>query len=388
MPDISYPIYLDSHATTPVDPRVFDEMKPYFTENFGNASSLDHTFGYNASVAVQQSREKIAKSIGCSMDEIIFSSGATESDNLALIGVMERNKSKGNHLITCVTEHKAILDTARHLEEIGFKVTYLPVDEFGLVNPEELKSAITNQTVLISIMFANNEIGTIQNVEEIGKIAHDNDVLFHTDAAQAIGHIPIDVKKMNIDLMSFSSHKIYGPKGIGALYVREISPRVKIDSILFGGGQERGIRSGTLNVPGIVGFANAVEIAVDEMESENIQYKKWTDKMLEEFSKIGGKLNGHPTNRLVHNLNIRFDGIESKAIINSVSEKLAISAGSACTTQLVEPSHVLLALGLSEDETHSSIRIGCGRFNTDEEIQISINEILNSLKSLEKIKIN
>jgi len=388
MPDISYPIYLDSHATTPVDPRVFDEMKPYFTENFGNASSLDHTFGYNASVAVQQSREKIAKSIGCSMDEIIFTSGATESDNLALIGVMERNKSKGNHLITCVTEHKAILDTARHLEEIGFKVTYLPVDEFGLVNPEELKSAITNQTVLISIMFANNEIGTIQNVEEIGKIAHDNDVLFHTDAAQAIGHIPIDVKKMNIDLMSFSSHKIYGPKGIGALYVREISPRVKIDSILFGGGQERGIRSGTLNVPGIVGFANAVEIAVDEMESENIQYKKWTDKMLEEFSKIGGKLNGHPTNRLVHNLNIRFDGIESKAIINSVSEKLAISAGSACTTQLVEPSHVLLALGLSEDETHSSIRIGCGRFNTDEEIQISINEILNSLKSLEKIKIN
>jgi len=322
------------------------------------------------------------------MDEIIFTSGATESDNLALIGVMERNKSKGNHLITCVTEHKAILDTARHLEEIGFKVTYLPVDEFGLVNPEELKSAITNQTVLISIMFANNEIGTIQNVEEIGKIAHDNDVLFHTDAAQAIGHIPIDVKKMNIDLMSFSSHKIYGPKGIGALYVREISPRVKIDSILFGGGQERGIRSGTLNVPGIVGFANAVEIAVDEMESENIQYKKWTDKMLEEFSKIGGKLNGHPTNRLVHNLNIRFDGIESKAIINSVSEKLAISAGSACTTQLVEPSHVLLALGLSEDETHSSIRIGCGRFNTDEEIQISINEILNSLKSLEKIKIN
>ncbi len=387
MPEISYPIYLDSHATTPVDPRVFEEMRPYFTEKFGNASSLDHSFGYDASVAVQKSRESIAKSIGGSMDEIVFTSGATESDNLALIGVMERNKNKGNHLITCVTEHKAILDTARHLEEIGYKVTYLPVDEFGLVNPEELKSAITNDTVLISIMFANNEIGTIADVAEIGRIAHENDVLFHTDAAQAVGHIPIDVKKLNIDLMSFSSHKIYGPKGIGALYIRSISPRVKLDPIVFGGGQERGIRSGTLNVPGIVGFAKAIEIANQEMESENIKFRKWTDMMLEEFSKIGGKLNGHPTNRLSHNLNIRFDGIESKAIINSVSKKLAISAGSACTTQMVEPSHVLLALGLTEEQTHSAIRIGCGRFNTDEEIEAAIDEICFRMESLAKIRI-
>lgn len=387
MPDISYPIYLDSHATTPVDPRVFEEMKPYFTEKFGNASSLDHSYGYYASVAVQQARESIAKSIGGTMDEIVFTSGATESDNLALMGVMERNKSKGNHLITCVTEHKAILDTARHLEEIGYKVTYLPVDEFVSVNPEELKSAITNQTVLISIMFANNEIGTISNVAEIGKIAHDNDVLFHTDAAQAVGHIPIDVQKLNIDLMSFSSHKIYGPKGIGALYIRIILPRVKIDSIMFGVGQEKRIRSGTLNVPGIIGFAKAIEIANNEMESENIQFEKWTDLMLEQLSKIGGRLNGHPTNRLAHNLNIRFDGIESKAIINSVSKKLAISAGSACTTQMIEPSHVLLALGLNEEQIHSSIRIGCSRFNTDAEIKFASVELFDCIESLNKIRI-
>ncbi|WP_100222208.1 cysteine desulfurase family protein [Candidatus Nitrosopumilus salaria] len=384
---MKFPIYLDSHATTPVDPRVFDEMKPYFTEKFGNASSLDHSYGYDASIAVQQSRETIAKAIGANMDEIIFTSGATESDNLALVGVMERNKNKGNHLITCVTEHKAILDTARHLESIGYNVTYLPVDEFGQVNPEELKSVITNDTVLISIMFANNEIGTIANISEIGRIAHENDVLFHTDAAQALGHIPIDVKKLNIDLMSISSHKIYGPKGIGALYIRSILPRVKINSIVYGGGQERNIRSGTLNVPGIVGFAKAVEIAYKEMDSENIKFKKWTDMMFEKLSAVGAKLNGHPINKLAHNLNIRFDGVQSKSIINTVSKKLAISAGSACTTQMVEPSHVLLALGLTEDQAHNAIRIGCGRFNTDEEIQIATDEILNALKSLAKIRI-
>ena len=384
---MKFPIYLDHHATTPVDPRVLDEMMPYFTENFGNASSLDHPYGYDASIAVQKSRESIAGAIGANMDEIIFTSGATESDNLAIIGVMRRYSDKGDHLITCTTEHKAVLDTARHLEGEGKKVTYLPVNEFGEVNLEELKAAITEKTVMISIMAANNEIGTLANLEEIGKIAHENDVLFHTDAAQAVGHIPIDVKKMNIDLMSFSSHKIYGPKGIGALYLRVLKPRVKLDSIMFGGGQERNIRSGTLNVPGIVGFAKAVEISQKEMEKENAKSKRWTDSMLKKFQEAGGKLNGHPEKRLSHNLNVRFDGIESKAIINTVSKKIAISAGSACTTQVVEPSHVLLAIGLGEDQTHSSIRVGCGRFNTDEEIEIAADEIYHAVESLEKIRI-
>ena len=384
---MKFPIYLDHHATTPVDPRVLDEMMPYFTENFGNASSLDHPYGYDASVAVQKSREKIAAAIGANMDEIIFTSGATESDNLALIGVMRRYSEKGDHLITCTTEHKAVLDTARHLEGEGKKVTYLPVNEFGEINLEELKAAITEKTVMISIMAANNEIGTIADIAEIGKITHENGVLFHTDAAQAVGHFPIDVQKMNIDLMSFSSHKIYGPKGIGALYLRVLKPRVKLDSIMFGGGQERNIRSGTLNVPGIVGFAKAVEISQKEMEKENAKSKRWTDSMLKKFQEAGGKLNGHPEKRLSHNLNVRFDGIESKAIINTVSKKIAISAGSACTTQVVEPSHVLLAIGLSEDQTHSSIRVGCGRFNTDEEIEVAADEIYHAVESLAKIRI-
>ncbi len=387
MTEIKFPIYLDHHATTPVDPRVFEAMTPYFTENFGNASSLDHPYGHDASVAVQKARETIANAIGANVAEIIFTSGATESDNLALIGVMEKNKEKGNHLITCATEHKAILDTAHHLESLGYKVTFLPVDEFGQINLESLKEAITEQTILISIMAANNEIGTIADIAEIGKITHENGVLFHTDAAQAVGHFPIDVQKMNIDLMSFSSHKIYGPKGIGALYVRSLSPRVKIDSIVYGGGQERNIRSGTLNVPGIVGFAKAIEIAQKEMEQENTKFKKWMGLMLAKLSEAGAKLNGHPEKRLAHNLNVRFDGIESKAIINSVSKKIAISAGSACTTQVVEPSHVLLALGLSEEQTHSSIRVGCGRFNTEEEIKVAADEIYHAVESLAKIRI-
>ena len=383
MSEVKLPIYLDSHATTPVDMRVFEEMRPYFTEIFGNASSLDHSVGYDASVAVQKSREKIAKLISADADEIIFTSGATESDNLALTGVMK--KSVGDHMITCVTEHKAILDTAYHLEESGKKVTYLPVDKFGLVNPESVREAITDRTSLISIMFANNEIGTIANIQEIGKIAHDHNVLFHTDAAQAVGHVPINVRKMNIDLMSFSSHKIYGPKGIGALYVRSIMPRVKIGPIIYGGGQERNIRSGTLNVPGIVGFAKAVEIAHKEMESENIKLKRLTTQIFDKLCLIGAKLNGHPVNRLAHNLNVRFDGIDGKAIINSVSKKLAISAGSACTTQRVEPSHVLMALGLTEEQAHNSIRIGCGRFNTEEEIKFASDELVLCVKSLERI---
>jgi len=387
MSDIKFPIYLDHHATTPLDPRVLDAMMPYFTEKFGNASSLDHPFGYEASVAVEEAREKIANAIGARHDEIVFTSGATESDNIALLGTMSKYSDRGNHLITCVTEHKAVLDTARHLESLGNKVTYLPVNEYGEINLQELESAITDNTVMISIMTANNEIGTIADVQSIGKIAHDHEVIFHTDAAQAVGHIPMDVGKMNIDLMSFSAHKMYGPKGIGALYVRGVKPRVKPDGLFHGGGQERNIRSGTLNVPGIVGFGKAMEIAVKGMDAENTKFKRWIDLMFDKFLEVGAKLNGHPTKKLVHNLNVRFDGIESKAIINSISKKIAISAGSACTSQIVEPSHVLLALGLIEEQTHSSIRIGCGRFNTDEEIKIALDEILSSVKSLEKIKI-
>jgi cysteine desulfurase len=343
MSKIKFPIYLDHHATTPVDPRVLKEMLPYFTEKFGNASSLDHTYGYEASLAVEDARENIALGINARHDEIIFTSGATESDNIALVGTMQKYVDKGNHLITCMTEHKAVLDTARHLESLGNKVTYLPVNQYGEINLDELKKSITEKTVIISIMAANNEIGTIADVAEIGKIAHKNDVIFHTDAAQAVGHIPIDVQKMNIDLMSISAHKMYGPKGIGALYVRGVKPRVKPEPLFYGGGQERNIRSGTLNVPGIVGFGKAMEIAQKEMVSENKRFSEWSKIMLCEFEKIGGKLNGPPTKRLSHNLNIYFPEIEGKSIINSISKEIAISAGSACTTLMVEPSHLSLA---------------------------------------------
>ena len=385
MSAIKFPIYLDHHATTPLDPRVLDAMMPYFTEKFGNASSMDHPFGYEASVAVEEARERIADAIGARHDEIVFTSGATESDNIALLGTMSKYADRGNHLITCVTEHKAVLDTARHLESLENKVTYLPVNQYGEINLQELESAITDDTVMISIMTANNEIGTIADIQSIGKIAHDHDVIFHTDAAQAVGHIPMNVGNMNIDLMSFSAHKMYGPKGIGALYVRGVKPRVKPDGLFHGGGQERNIRSGTLNVPGIVGFGKAMEIAQKEMDAENTRFKEWSDLMLKEFEKIGGKLNGHPTNRLTHNLNVYFPGIESKSIINSISKEIAISAGSACTTQMVEPSHVLLALGLDEEMTHSSIRIGLGKYTTNAEILFSIQKILLSINHLNNL---
>ena len=384
MSEIKLPIYLDHHATTPLDKRVLDEMMPYFTEKFGNASSLDHPFGYDASVAVEDAREKIANAVGARHDEIIFTSGATESDNIALIGTMQKYADRGNHLITCVTEHKAILDTAKHLESLGKKVTYLPVNKLGEIDLKELEDSITDDTVMISIMIANNEIGTIQDAKAIGEIAHRHDVIFHTDAAQAVGHIPVNVEEMSIDLMSFSAHKMYGPKGIGALYVRGVKPRVKPDGLFYGGGQERNIRSGTLNVPGIVGFGKAVEISQKEMDSENKKFKEWSGMLLGEFEKIGGVLNGHRTKRLSHNLNVYFPGIEGKSIINSVSTEIAISAGSACTTQNVEPSHVLLALGLNEDTTHYAIRIGIGRFNTSKEINFTVNKIKENIESILK----
>ena len=379
------PIYLDHHATTPLDPRVLEEMMPYFTENFGNASSIDHTYGYDASMAVESAREKIAKAIGSRHDEIIFTSGATESDNIALIGTMERYQDRGDHLITCATEHKAVLDTTRYLESARKKVTYLPVDRYGQIDLNDLKDAVTDKTVMISIMTANNEIGTIADIAEIGKIAHDNDVIFHTDAAQAVGHIHVNVQKMNIDMMSISAHKMYGPKGIGALYIRGISPRVKPMPIMHGGGQERDIRSGTLNVPGIVGFGKAMEVAVKEMETENRRFKKWIDGMMTIFENVGGELNGHPSNRLTHNLNVCFPGVEGKAIINSISKEIAISAGSACTAKNVEASHVILALGYDEDRAHSSIRIGLGRFNSEEEIEYCTKKILELVPALKNI---
>ncbi len=383
---MKFPIYLDHHATTPLDNRVLEEMMPYFTTKFGNASSTDHSFGNEASIAVKSAREKIAKSIGAQYDEIIFTSGATESNNLALVGTMQKYADRGNHLITCVTEHDAILDVAKYLETLSKKITYLPVNKYGEIDLNELSNSITDKTVMISIMAANNEIGTIADVEKIGKIAHEKNIIFHTDAAQAVGHIPIDVQAMNIDLMSFSAHKMYGPKGIGALYVRGIKPRVKPDPILRGGGQERNMRSGTLNVPAIVGFGKAIEIAINEMHEENIRFGKWFKNIMKSFQKFGAKLNGPPNNRLLHNINVIFPGIDGKAIINTINKKIAISAGSACTTQSVEPSHVLLALGMGEEDSHLAIRIGMGRFNTDDEIDYLIKHVLNAVKNLSNIR--
>ena len=381
------PIYLDHNATTPLDPRVLEAMMPYFKEEFGNASSLDHSYGSNASIAVESAREEIAKSIGARHDDIVFTSGATESNNLALFGAMERYKEKGNHLVTCVTEHEAVLSTARRLESMGKDVTYLPVAENGVINPDDVRNAITDRTVMVSVMAANNEIGTIPDIGAIGKITRDAGVLFHTDAAQAVGHMPIDVERMGIDLMSFSAHKMYGPKGIGALYVRGIRPRVKLEPVLYGGGQERRMRSGTLNVPGIVGFGEAAKIASACMHQENPCLKRQADAMLGLFDDMLGSvlLNGDRERRLAGNLNVCLPGTESKAVINSVSKSIAISAGSACTTQQVEPSHVILALGYDEDRAHSSIRIGIGRFNEPEQAELAARKIVEAVKNLSRV---
>ncbi|MDA8004514.1 MAG: cysteine desulfurase [Alphaproteobacteria bacterium] len=364
---------------------MFDAMKPYMLEKFGNPSSLDHAYGTEASSAVEEARGKVAKCIGASASDIIFTSGATESDNLALMGVMERYADRGDHLVTCTTEHKAVLDVARHLEASGKGVTYLPVNEVGEINLEDLKEAITDKTVMVSIMLANNEVGTIADVKKIGEIVHDKGAIFHTDAAQAVGHMHVDVDDMNIDLMSFSAHKMYGPKGIGALYVRGIKPRIKLNPIIRGGGHEHNNRSGTLNVPGIVGFGKAIEISQNEMEDEIEKYRKWSKIIINAFLDAGGILNSPHTRRLFRNINMYFPGIENKAIINSISKQIAISGGSACTTETVEPSHVLLAMGFNEDRAHQSIRIGLGRHNTYDEIEFAVNEIIYNIKKLKKI---
>ena len=381
---IGSPVYLDHHSTTPLDARVLDAMMPYLTERFGNASSTDHSYGSDASTAVEEARRKVAAAIGARPGEILFTGGATESDNMALYGVISR--SGGGGLITCATEHKAVLEVARYLEGAGSAVTYLPVNEFGEIDVEQLEDSITDDTALISVMAANNEVGTIQDIGRIGRIAHRRGIPFHTDAAQAVGHVPLDVGEMGVDLMSISAHKMYGPKGVGALYVRSISPMVRLDPIMHGGGQEESMRPGTANVPGIVGFGRAIEIAVREMDAESRRFRVWSREMMGEFERVGGTLNGHPENRLPANLSVTFPGVDGKAIINSVAKRVAISAGSACTTETVEPSHVLLALGLDEGDAHTSIRIGMGRFNTEEEIDLAANVIANACRRLLRIR--
>lgn len=383
---LKLPIYMDNHATTPCDPRVFETMAPYFTEVFGNSASRNHEFGWRAEEAVETSRKQIGDLIGASAKEIVFTSGATESDNLALKGVAEMYYERGDHIITVVTEHKAILDTCKKLEKRGFKVTYLPVGSDGLITPDDVKNAITDKTILVSVMMANNEIGVIQPIAEIGAVCKERGVLFHTDATQAIGKIPFDVNELKVDLASFSGHKIYGPKGVGGLYVRRKGPRVMLVPMLDGGGHERGMRSGTLNVTGIVGLGKACEIAKAEMPEENVRTLQLREKLrkglMDELPDV--YINGHPEQRLAGNLNVSFAYVEGESLLMGISD-IAVSSGSACTSASLEPSYVLKALGVGEELAHSSIRFGLGRFNTDEEVDYTIgrvNEAVNRLREL------
>jgi cysteine desulfurase len=357
-------------------------MLPYFTEVYGNAASNDHEMGLEAKRAIDRARNEIAITINARPDEIIFTSGATESDNIALFGAAEKYANKGNHIITCATEHKAVLDCCRRLEQQGKRVTYLPVDHFGRVDSDTIRAAITSETILISIMAANNEIGTLARLMEIGAIAAEHGVLFHTDAAQALGQVPLDVKAMNIHIMSLSAHKIYGPKGIGALYRRRSNPRVQLTPVVYGGGHERGLRSGTLNVPGIVGFGEAVRLARQEIDHNVQQYRAWTRTIYEQLRRsIGAELNGHPEERLANNLNLFIPGVKAKALIVQL-KGVAISTGSACTSAEVEPSHVIQALGLGNERAHGSIRIGVGRSNSDEQVELAASAIETAAQSL------
>ena len=379
-------IYLDHHATTPVDSRVLEHMLPYFTEVYGNASSTDHTYGLDAKRAVDEARQQVAKAINADASEIIFTSGATESNNLALIGAAKQYAKKGKHIISCVTEHKAVLDTCKWLESDGYDVTYLPVDNFGMIDLDELLEAIRPDTVLISLMAANNEIGVLHPLKEIGAIAQEHDVLFHTDATQAIGLVPIDVVDMNIDLLSLSGHKIYGPKGIGALYVRKRSPRVRLAEQIHGGGHERGMRSGTLNVPGIVGLGKAAELAVKEMPKEAPRLKELRDLLWQGLQENieGVELNGHPTERLSNNLNIAIPGVENRAMLVHLNEHIALSTGSACTTAVVEPSHVIMALGYGEERAYCSLRFGLGRNNFQSNLNTAVHRLKIVVKNIKQ----
>ncbi len=377
------PIYLDSHATTAMDQRVLEAMLPYFSEHFGNPSSITHLYGWEAEAAVKKARETLADAIGCTPEEIVFTSGATEANNLAIKGVAEAYFSKGQHLITVQTEHSAVLDPCHYLENLGFEVTFLPVQKDGLIDLEELEKAIRPDTILVSVMAANNEIGVLQPLAEIGEICRQHEVLFHTDAAQAIGKIPLDVQKMKIDLMSLTAHKVYGPKGIGALYVRRRNPRVKLAAQMHGGGHERGMRSGTLYTPQIVGFAKAVELGLAELKSESKREIQLRERLWQQLSQLEGiHLNGHPKQRLPGNLNISVEGVNGSALLLGLQPVVAVSSGSACSSTSTAPSHVLTALGHSESLAYASIRFGIGRFTTTQEIEIVAQHAIATIQSL------
>jgi len=385
-PGVKLPIYMDNHATTPLDPRVLEAMMPYLTGTFGNAASRNHSFGWEAEQGVEKAREQIAKLIGCTPKEIVFTSGATESNNLAIKGVAEMYRERGNHIITQMTEHKAVLDTCKRLEKSGYRITYLPVQADGLVDIEDLKRAMDSETILVSIMYANNEIGVVQPIREIGKLCHEKGVLFHTDAVQAVGKIPVSVIADNIDILSLSGHKIYGPKGVGALYVRRRNPRVQISEQINGGGHERGMRSGTLNVPGIVGLGAACEICMNEMEAEGkreIELREYLKNKLEtalDYTQINGNMEHH----LPGNLNMSFIYVEGESLLMGIND-IAVSSGSACTSATLEPSFVLKALGLGDDVAHSSIRFGLGRFNTKAEVDYVADKLINVVLHLREL---
>jgi cysteine desulfurase len=383
---LKLPIYLDHNATTPMDPRVLEAMIPYFTENFGNAASRNHSFGWHAEEAVDYAREQIAKLVGADPKEIIFTSGATEGDNLAIKGVYEMYASKGNHIITCTTEHKAVLDTCKHLEKQGAEVTYLEVQPDGLIDLKQLEAAMKPTTILVAIMYANNEIGVIQPVKEISAIAKKHGALFFTDAVQAVGKIPVDVNADGIDLMAFTAHKMYGPKGVGALYVRRKNPRVKVTAQVDGGGHERGMRSGTLNVPGIVGFGKSAELARLEMASDTARISALRDKLENALKQIDESyVNGNPAHRLPHVSNISFKYVEGEGLMMGFNKDIALSSGSACTSASLEPSYVLKALGLGDDLAHSSLRFGLGRYTTEEQIDFTIKAVSETVLKLREM---
>ncbi|MGB9068539.1 MAG: IscS subfamily cysteine desulfurase [Candidatus Acidiferrales bacterium] len=380
------PIYMDNQATTALDPRVLEAMLPYFTEKFGNAASRNHEFGWKAEEAVENARAQIGRLIRATPREIVFTSGATESDNLAIKGVAESYRARGNHIITQATEHKAVLDSCKRLEKYGYEVTVLPVSHDGLIDLDELRRAITPKTILISIMYANNEIGVIQPIAETGKIAKEHKILLHVDAVQAVGKIPVDVQRDSIDLLSISAHKLYGPKGIGALYVRRKDPKVEVSPTIDGGGHERGMRSGTLNVPGIVGLGKACELCQKQMPEEGPRLARLRDKLKDAImaSLDGTAINGSITHRLPNNLNLSFSGVEGDALLMGIND-VAVSSGSACTSAMIEPSYVLRALGVSDELSHSSIRFGLGRFNTEEEVAYVADRVIETVRRLREL---